>query len=87
MTNALALFQGGIATLILAILALFNGPYTSWGIGEWICLAIAVAGGIGILIIVLRVMEVEIPPWAWKIFWIVVLCLVAIFAVRLIFSM
>jgi hypothetical protein len=75
-----------LATLA-ATFAMFQGGVGAWGIAEWIIAIIAIAGAVGILIIVLRVMDISIPDWAWKIFWIVVLVAVAIFAVRLIFSM
>jgi hypothetical protein len=67
--------------------ALFGGPVQSWGFGEIIIAIIIIAACVGIMYIALNVFGVQIPPWAIKIFWIVVVAFVAIFAIRLILGM
>ena len=51
----------------------------SWGMGIRILIAI--------VIVVLRQMGVAIPPWVVTIFWIVLVAVVGIFAIRLLMSL
>jgi hypothetical protein len=48
---------------------------------------IVIAAAIGIMIVALRVFQVQIPAWAVQIFWIVVVAIVAIFAIRIVMSL
>ena len=48
---------------------------------------IILCGVVGILFVVMRQTGVQIPPWIITIFWIVAVCFVAIFAIRLLMSM
>ncbi len=56
-------------------------------IGEFAIWAVIICGIIGIAIVAMRAMGVAPPPWAIQIAWIVVIVLVAIFAIRLVMSM
>ncbi len=66
------------------ILAQFVGSYS---LIQVIVALIVLIGAIGILYVVLRQTGVQIPPFVVQIFWIVVVCFVAIFAIRLLMSM
>jgi hypothetical protein len=68
-----------------ALLAL--APVGAWGIGEWIIAIIVIAACVGVMYVALNYFGVQIPPWAIRIFWIVVVACVAVFAVRLMLSM
>lgn len=48
---------------------------------------IVIAAVIAIVYVALQQFGIAIPPWAAKIFWIVVVAFVAIFAIRVILSM
>ncbi len=69
---------------MIPILAQFVGSYS---IVQLVILAIVLIGVFGILFVVLRQSGVNIPPFIVTIFWIVVCCAVAIFAIRLLMSM
>lgn len=58
-----------------------------WGLVEIIIAVIIIGAAIGIMYIALQKFGVAIPPWAIQIFWIVIVAFVAIFAIRLLFSM
>ncbi len=66
------------------ILAQLVGGYS---LIQMIIFIIILCGVIGILFVVLRQTGVNIPPWIVTIFWIVVVCFVAIFAIKLLMSM
>ena len=70
-----------------ALLALWQGPASSWGLADYLILVVVIAACIGITIAALRFFEVVIPPVVVYIFWIVVVAFVAIVAIRLITSM
>ena len=57
------------------------------GIGQLAIYALVVGAIIAIVFIALRQMGVSIPPFVIQIFWVVVVLLVAIFAIRLVMSM
>ncbi len=69
------------------MLALFSGPIATWSLVDFIIAIIIIAGCVGILYVFLGVAGVQIPPWVIRVFWIVVACVVCIFAIRLIASM
>lgn len=52
------------------------------GIAHWIVVAIAIAAAVGIMYVAMRQFGVEPPAWAVQIFWIVIVAVVAITAVR-----
>ena len=57
------------------------------GIGEFVIWAVIVAGVIAIGIVVMNELGYRPPPWAVKIFWIVVLIVVAILAIRFVMTL
>jgi len=59
----------------------------AWSLGDFLIAVILVAGAIAVTLIILRVMEVQIPSWIFKIVLIVLAVLVGVFAVRLILSL
>ncbi len=69
------------------ILALFRGPMSTWAFPDFLILAIIIGGCIGVTIIILRECGITIPPYVWRIFWIVLACFLGIIAIRLIASM
>ncbi len=68
-------------------IAMLSGPISSWSIVDFLILIVILAACCGITIAALKYFEVTIPPVVIYIFWIVVVAVVAIFAIRLIASM
>ena len=56
----------------------------SWSIGQLLITVVAVAAAIALVWIALRQFKVDIPPWVIQVFWVVVVALVVIFAIRLV---
>lgn len=54
---------------------------------RWIIIAIAIAAAVGILLVALHVFGIAIPLWVQQIFWIIVVAVVAIAAVKFIWSL
>ena len=54
---------------------------------RWIIIAIALAAAIGILLVAVKVFQIAIPAWAITIFWILVVAVVAIAAVKFVWSL
>lgn len=69
------------------MLALFQGPIQTWGIGDFLIAVVIVCGAVAVAYIACKAMGVMPPPWLIQIFWIVLIVVVAIFAIRLILSM
>lgn len=69
------------------ILALWNQPMSAWGIPDFLILLMVICGCLGIAYIVLQVCEINIPPWVWKIAFIVLAVFVGVVAIRLLQSM
>jgi hypothetical protein len=64
-----------------------QGPWPfGLGFGELLIWVIAVAAAVAIVYVALNHFGIRIPDWAAKIFWIIVVAFVAIFALRLLFS-
>jgi hypothetical protein len=59
----------------------------SYSIVQMVVMAIVLISVVGIAYVVAQANGVAIPPWVVRIFWIVVIAVVAIFAVRLIMGM
>ncbi len=72
---------------MLPILAQLLPAVRTWGFGDFMIAVIVIAACIGITAILLAVFEIKIPPWAVKIFWIVLAAFVGIFAIRLLLGM
>ncbi len=64
------------------MLALFQGNIATWGLVDIIIFIVIIAACVGIMYIALQQFGVSIPPFIVKIFWIVVVCIVAIIAIR-----
>ncbi len=62
-------------------------PIQSWGLVEILIAVVIIAACVGIVYVALRVFGVTIPPWVVQIFWIVVVAIVAIFAIRFVASL
>lgn len=56
-------------------------------IANLVIIAIVIAAVIGIGMIAIRAAGLQIPPWVIQIFWIVVVVVVAIFAIKLVMGM
>ncbi len=54
---------------------------------SFVILAIIVCAVIGIGLVAIRASGVPIPGWAVQIFWIVVIAIVAVFAIKVLMSM
>ncbi len=48
---------------------------------------IVIAAAIGIAMIATRAMGVQIPAWVFQIFWVIVVCMVAVWGIRFVFSL
>lgn len=59
----------------------------NWSFRNILIAIIICAACIGIMLVALNVFGIPIPPWAVTMFWIVVVATVAIFAIKLLFSM
>lgn len=64
------------------ITALFNGPMHAWGFVDFLIFIVIVAACIALMYVALRQFGVQIPPWVMQVFWIVVVAVVVIFAIR-----
>ncbi len=71
----------------MILFALWNGPISSWGIGDIAIAIVIIAAVVALVYVALRQFGVSIPPWVQQIFWIVVVAFVVIFAIRLVLSM
>ncbi len=59
----------------------------TWGIGELLIFVIVIAACIGIAAIAVKASGINIPAWVIQIFWIVLVVVVAIFAIRFLLSL
>ena len=69
------------------MLALWTGPISTWGIADFLILVVIVAACCAVTWIALKQFQVQIPPWAIQVFWVVVVAFVVIFAIRLLTSL
>ena len=69
------------------IAAMWDRPVQSWGIVEILKLIVIVAACIAIVVVALKVFQIEIPGWAKQIFWIVVVAIVALVAINIVASL
>lgn len=76
---------------MLSLLPLFaqihNGGGFEWSIQNILLAIIVIAGAVGVVLILLKVFNVQIPGWVVQIFWVVLAVVVGVFAIKLIFSM
>jgi len=75
--------MNALATTIAPLFGLFQG---TWGIAEVLIAIVCICGGIGIVIIACRVFEIKPPPWLIQMIVIVLVVIVACWAIRFIFS-
>jgi hypothetical protein len=68
-----------------ALLAL--APVAAWGLVDWVICIIIVAAVIAVMYVALNQFGITIPPWAVRIFWILVVAVVAILAIRFLLSL
>lgn len=67
-----------------ALLALNPG---AWSIGDIVIAIVIIAAVVAVMYIALRQFGVAIPPWVIQIFWVVVVAVVAILAIRFLLSL
>ncbi len=70
---------------MFALIADIN--FKSMSFGEILRAVVIVAALVAIVVVALRAFEIEIPGWLVKIFWIVVIAVVAIGAIHLILNL
>ncbi len=71
-----------LATLSAEVIFIGGG-----GLAHWLIWLIAIIAIVAIVVVFIRYSGIPVPPWAGQILTIVVLAIVAIFAIRLIMSM
>jgi uncharacterized protein (DUF983 family) len=69
-----------VATLMFAQAV----PYS---IGQWLIIALVVAGIIGIFLVVSRQAGINVPPWLINILWIVLAVFCGVIAIRFLLGM
>lgn len=68
-----------------ALLAL--APIGAWSIGDIVIAIVIIAAIVAVMYIALRQFGVAIPPWVIQIFWICLVAVVAIVAIRFLLSL
>lgn len=58
-----------------------------WSLESLLIAAVIIAAAAGIVIVAMRVFGVSIPQWAVHMFWIIVVAVVAVVAIRFLFSL
>lgn len=58
-----------------------------WSILSLLILIVVVAAGITVVVIALRRFEVKIPDWVVQIFWVLVVAVVAVLALKLLWGL
>lgn len=58
-----------------------------WGVGSIAILVVVIAAVVALVYIALRQFQVTIPAWVVQVFWVLVVCFVIIFAIRLVLTM
>jgi hypothetical protein len=72
---------------MMSLLALWERPIHAWSFWDFLVLVIVIAGCLGVTYIVLQVCEVTVPPWVWKIIFIVGAVILGVWAIRFMASM
>lgn len=65
------------------MLAVLHG----WTLESILVAVVIIAAAVGIVLVALRAFGITVPPWVVQIFWICVVALVAILALRFVFSL
>jgi hypothetical protein len=66
---------------------LLAAGFWGWSIGEIAIAIVIIAAVVALVYVALNQFGVAIPPWVVRVFWIVVVCFVVIFAIRLVMTM
>ncbi len=67
--------------------ALFNGPMAAWGFGDILIFIVIIAACVALVYVALNQFGVSIPPWVMQVFWICVVAVVVIMAIRFVLSL
>jgi len=62
------------------------GNIRGWSIGSILIAVVAIAAGVALMYVALNYFGVPIPDWVQKVFWIVIVAVVVIGAIRIVFS-
>jgi hypothetical protein len=73
--------------MLMALMALFNGPVTSWGLVDILCMVVIVAACVALVAVGVRKMGWKIPEWLVQVFVICIVAVVIIFAIRFVASL
>lgn len=71
---------------MFADVAVRQGPFWGWSFGEIAIAIVIVAAVIALVWIALKQFGVGIPAWVQQVFWVIVVALVVIIAIRLVLS-
>lgn len=63
------------------------GPVQAWTAADWLVAVVIICAAIGITILALRYFEITINPVILKIIGIVVVCVLAVAAIRFVFTL
>ena len=58
-----------------------------WSLGEVLIAIVIIAAIVAVVYVALKGFGIPVPPWAIQILWIVLLAVLAVFAIKLILSM
>lgn len=64
-----------------------GGGIASWSLGSILIAIVVIAACVALVYVALRQFGITIPPWVVQVFWIVVVAIVVIFAIRLVLSL
>lgn len=70
-----------------AVLALFNGPLTTWGIVDLLVLLVIIVACLALVRVALNRYGIVIPPWLVEVCVIVLVAVVVIVAIRFVASL
>jgi len=63
------------------------GRFGGWGLGEFLIAIVVIGAAVALMYVALQQFGITIPPWVVKVFWICVVCMVVIFAIRFVLSL
>lgn len=72
---------------MLGILAQAAGPMGGYTIGQMLIGVVIVAACVALVYVAMRQFGVAIPPWVVQVFWILVVAVVVIFAIRFVLTL
>jgi hypothetical protein len=59
----------------------------NWTLEGMLIAAVIIAAAVALVLIGVRAMGIQIPPWVVQVFWIVVIAVVVVFAIKFVFSL